>query len=213
MRRVVSSGLMMAVLALISTERLQIVNLPSMSSESMVGPPYSATRLDAPPFAHHPEDVEDEVLRVDPPLELPADLELDGLWDSEGVELASREEVLSLRGADAEGEGTRAHPGCTCASRWRPRSHPGGRRPPRRRWCARCRLLPCTWRCPGPLQSLTIRRIPWLTLIEHEGTVWSGMNAILDGLKTCIFLPDSVKTSSKSFSKFRIAGGPMTSLK
>ena len=40
---------MIAVLALISTERLQIVNLPSMSRESMVGPVYSATRFEAPP--------------------------------------------------------------------------------------------------------------------------------------------------------------------
>ena len=66
---------------------------------------------------------------------------------------------------------------------------------------------------PWSLAKFAISLMPLLTIIEHEGTVWSGMNATLIGSKTFILFPASWKTSPKSFWKFRIAGGPITSLK
>ena len=63
------------------------------------------------------------------------------------------------------------------------------------------------------LAKFAISLIPLLTMIEQEGTVWSGMNATLIGSKTFILFPASWKTSPKSFWKFSIAGGPITSLK
>ena len=50
--------------------------------------------------------------------------------------------------------------------------------------------------------------MPWLTFIEHDGTVWSGMKAIREGLKTCIFFPDSVIDVLEVLLEVQDGGGP-----
>ncbi len=50
--------------------------------------------------------------------------------------------------------------------------------------------------------------MPWLTIIEHDGTVWSGMNATREGSKTCILLPDSVIDVPEVLLEVQDGGGP-----
>ncbi len=110
--------------------------------------------LRASSLAHQSQDVKDEVLGIDAALELPVDVEPDGLGDRERVELARSEQVLALRRPYPEGERSRGRPGCRCGSPSPPLSPREGRTPPPRRSCARSRPPPCTslsllsWRSP-----------------------------------------------------------------
>ena len=162
-----------------------------MSRESMVGPLYSATRLDAPPSPIIPSTWSTRSFAKTPRWNFPVTLNLidSGTVNEYSSPVARRfsPSVVPIPNASApsapcvqvcESVATAISPGSTNAS---------------------SEAIVCSMPSPSLYMAMPwsfaksdIKRMPWLTLMEHEGTVWSGMNAMRDGLKTCSFFPDSV---------------------